>query len=64
MSVLRWSSVLPPRTGDSGQTVSLTGIASAEALGTPTIVPGGVTITPGSISSAEALGTARVDLGI
>lgn len=45
------------------QTVSPTGIGTAEALGTPTITVGGVTLSPIGIASAEAFGTATIGRG-
>ena len=42
------------------QIISVPSIASAEAFGTPTIVPGEVTISVPSIASAEAFGTAEL----
>jgi hypothetical protein len=49
----------PAASGD--QNVNPTGIASAEAFGTPTFTFGNVDVTPTGIASAEAFGTVRVD---
>ena len=46
--------------GASPQTVTATGIASAEAFGTPSLTPGAVTVSPTGIASAEAFGTASL----
>jgi len=46
-----------------GLTISPTGIASGEALGTPTITPGAVTISPTGIASGEAFGTPTITPG-
>lgn len=46
--------------GGSTQTLEPVGIASAEALGTPTITVGGVTVSPVGIASAEAVGTPTI----
>lgn len=43
-------------------TVQPTGIASAEAFGTATIVPGAVTLQPSGIVSAESFGTPKLQL--
>ena len=40
-----------------GGGVSPSGIASAEAFGSPTITPGNVDVAPGGVASAEAFGT-------
>lgn len=48
--------------GSSDQTVSPSGIASAEAFGTPTF---GITVSPSGIASAEAFGTpSRLDIEV
>lgn len=44
----------------AGTTVSPGGIASAEAVGSPTVTPGSVTVSPTGISSAEAVGSPTV----
>ena len=45
------------------QTVTLTGIASSEAIGSPTITTGVVAVTPNGIPSAEVIGTPAVAVG-
>ena len=49
--------------GSAAQTVTATGIASAEAFGSPTLTPGAVTVTATGIASVEAFGTATVQAG-
>jgi len=49
---------------DGLQTISPTGIASAEAFGSPQINVGGVSISPGGIASLEAFGTPVLSLVI
>lgn len=49
----------PTATGD---TVTPTGIASAEAFGTATITTGNVNVVPSGVASAEAFGTATIAL--
>jgi hypothetical protein len=46
--------------GAGPQTVTPAGIASAEAFGSVTVVPGAVAITPSGIASAEVFGAATV----
>ena len=46
------------------QTISPSGIASAEAFGTATLTPGAVTVSPGGIVSAEAFGTPTLTASI
>lgn len=46
--------------GAGPQTITTTGIASAEAFGSPTLTPGAVTVTATGIASAEAFGTASL----
>jgi hypothetical protein len=46
--------------GAGPQTITTTGIASAEAFGSPTLTPGAVTATATGIASAEAFGTASL----
>lgn len=50
--------VLSPSTG--GGSITTSGIATSEAIGTATITTGGVSISPTGISSAEALGSATL----
>lgn len=51
-----FSLVVPP-SATSGQTVTPSGIASAEAFGTPAITGGVQTLSPSGIASAEAFGS-------
>lgn len=44
-------------TAGGNQNVSVTGLASASAFGSPTIVPGGVSVTMTGLASAQAFGT-------
>lgn len=55
-----WLLRVPASVGAGDQNVSLTGIASAEAFGSITIVPGPITVELTGISSAEAFGTLNV----
>lgn len=59
MMTARLIALLP---GSTDQTVTATGIASAEAVGSPFLVPGGVelVVAPG-IESAEVVGQPRID---
>jgi len=50
--------------GGGSQTISPTGIASLEAFGGHTVLPGPVTLLPGAIPSAEAFGSAIVSGGV
>lgn len=43
--------------GAAAQTVSPTGITSAQALGSPTVTPGAVTVSPTGVGSAETVGS-------
>lgn len=44
----------------AAQVIAPASIGSAEAFGTPVIVPGGVTVSPSSITSSESFGTATI----
>lgn len=46
--------------GGGSQTVTASGVASAETFGSATVTPGAVSILPGGIASAEAFGTAAL----
>ena len=53
--------------GDSGggaQTVTVTGIASSEAIGTPTVTPGAVAVSPIGIASGQVIGTPTIVAGV
>lgn len=52
--------VTPVAAGPSPQTVTATGIASAQAIGTATLTTGPVTVSPSGISSAQAVGSPTV----
>lgn len=52
-----------PTVATGAQNISPTGIASAEAFGTPVITTGAVDITPSGIASEEAFGTAVLTTG-
>lgn len=52
-----WSKGAPFIAAASWGNVAPTGIASAEAFGSPTITTGGVAVQPASIGSAEAIGS-------
>ncbi len=47
----------------AAQTISPTGVASAEALGSPTLTVGVVSVSPTAIASGELVGTAAVSPG-
>jgi hypothetical protein len=60
----RWGIVaLEIKAASATQTVTPTGIASAEAFGTAAVTRGAVTVSPTGIASAEAFGTATVAPG-
>lgn len=54
----------PPAPVLPTQTVSPTGISTAETFGSTVVTTGAVTISPTGIASAEAFGAAQVNLGI
>ena len=59
-----WTSGTPfVPSGGGTQTLSPTGIATAEAFGTAIVSTGSVTLSPTGIATAEAFGTAIVSLG-
>jgi hypothetical protein len=47
---------IKPGAGGGGQTISPSGIATAEAFGTATLAPGAVAVAPNGIASLEAFG--------
>lgn len=58
----RW---IPSATAAGGtQTVFPDGIATAGAVGTPTVVPGSTTVQPTGIATAESVGSVQVNLRI
>lgn len=52
-----WLGALIPDSGGSTQTVTATGIATAEAVGSPTVTPGAVSVALSSVATAEVFGT-------
>jgi len=59
----KWVELAIGAVGGGGLTISPTGIPTAEAFGTPSIVLGAVTISPTSIPSEEAVGEPIVTSG-
>ncbi len=55
-----WIAAIAPAAGAAPQNVNPTGIASAEAFGTPTLLVD-QTVSPTGLASAEAFGTPRLD---
>lgn len=57
-----WTIAIPP--GSSDQSVTVTGIATAEALGAPTVAVTAVGATPGGVSSEEAVGVPQLTMSV
>lgn len=56
-------SLIPTAGGGGGQTVTASGIPTAEAFGAATVTPGASTISPAGIAAGEAFGTPTVSTG-